>query len=157
MTSWAFSSCLRSSGKSATILCSKPVLQAVSPSLCPAHFEQTQKQSARSLRKAGILLPPGMFTKTAPKLHYFVAEYVKAIQARRRALRAAEVRSEKPDTAKRETIGRPSEGLAVVSGGFKHDHKKEKAEQAIDTAEGHKWNTLRQPSKLVCTAKLWLL
>jgi hypothetical protein len=75
-------------------MCQKPVLQAVSPPLCPTHFQQTEKQSARSLRKAGIVLPPGSFSKSSPKLHHFVAEYVRVILSKRRALRIAQGRGE---------------------------------------------------------------
>jgi len=84
----------RGSGKVANVVCQKPVLQAVSPPLCPTHFQQSQKQSARSLRKAGIVLPVGSFSKSSPKLHHFVAEYVRVILSKRRALRIAQGRGE---------------------------------------------------------------
>lgn len=92
----------RGSGKNANVLCQKPVLQAVSPPLCPTHFQQTQKQSVRSLRKAGIVLPPGSASKSAPNLHHFVAEYVRVILSKRRALRITQGRGETSVATRRE-------------------------------------------------------
>lgn len=113
------------------VLCQKPVLQAVSPPLCPTHLQQTQKQSARSLRKAGIVLPLGSFTKSAPKLHHFVAEYVRAIQSKRRALRIAQGRGEASVSTHRESVQDFVAGTSKQHGGAvaRNIHRMETGEQ----------------------------
>uniref|UniRef100_A0A7I4BR11 KAT8 regulatory NSL complex subunit 2 n=1 Tax=Physcomitrium patens TaxID=3218 RepID=A0A7I4BR11_PHYPA len=128
------------------ILCQKPVLQAVSPPLCPTHFQQTQKQAARSLRKAGIMLPLGYFPKSAPKLHHFVAEYVRVIQSKRRtALRNTHGRGETSATNGETTYGvsgiSNQAGALILSRNTIHkreaeEHPAERNGQRTDEASG---------------------
>ncbi|KAH9567687.1 hypothetical protein CY35_03G038300 [Sphagnum magellanicum] len=107
------------SGQNGTVTCSKPVLCAVSPPLCGIHYQQAQKQAARSLRKAGLVLPPGLAAKPPPKLHYFIAEYVRIIQSKRCALRAAALRAATSrcasieDTAEKKSVIAPP-GIVVL-------------------------------------------
>lgn len=141
------SHCCRGSEKNGSgILCQKPVLQAVSPPLCPTHFQQTQKQAARSLRKAGIMLPLGYFPKSAPKLHHFVAEYVRVIQSKRRtALRNTHGRGETSATNGETTYGvsgiSNQAGALILSRNTIHkreaeEHPAERNGQRTDEASG---------------------
>ncbi|KAG2720903.1 hypothetical protein I3760_02G056000 [Carya illinoinensis] len=49
------------------------------------HFQKAQKHVTRALKKAGLNVSSS--SKLAPKFHVLVAEYVRQIQAKRRALR----------------------------------------------------------------------
>lgn len=74
-------------------------MRSTVPSLCAVHFQKAQKHVTRALRKAGLNV--ALSNKLAPNFHIIVAEYVKQIQARRRAARdASEVKVEvKEETA----------------------------------------------------------
>ncbi|ERN20118.1 hypothetical protein AMTRI_Chr06g201610 [Amborella trichopoda] len=66
------------------IVCGKPVLKAVVPSLCGIHYEKAEKHIARSLKKAGLNHMPSS-NRPAPKFHILITEYVRHIQAKREA------------------------------------------------------------------------
>ncbi|KAL8141450.1 hypothetical protein V2J09_014482 [Rumex salicifolius] len=70
------------SAQAGPILCGKPILRSTVPSLCNVHFQKAQKHVTRALRKFGL---NSSSSKLAPKFHVIVAEYVRDIQARRRA------------------------------------------------------------------------
>eukprot|EP00249_Psilotum_nudum_P019994 c27512_g1_i3 orf=605-1552(-) len=71
------------SGQNGPLTCGKPVLRAMVPSFCPTHFQQAQKQAARSFKKSGLGVSTST-SKPALKLHLIVAEYVRLIQITRR-------------------------------------------------------------------------
>ncbi|KAL9248680.1 INO80 complex subunit D-like protein, partial [Drosera capensis] len=71
------------SAQAGPITCGKPILRSMVPSLCNVHFLKAQKHVTRALRKAGLNVASA--SKLAPKFHVIVAEYVRQIQARRRA------------------------------------------------------------------------
>lgn len=50
------------------------------------HFQEAQKQAARTLRKANV---GNSSSKTATKIHHMVAEYVRAFQSKGRPRRVA--------------------------------------------------------------------
>ncbi|KAE8697681.1 RNA-binding family protein [Hibiscus syriacus] len=66
------------------ITCGKPILRSAVPSLCTAHFQKTQKNVNRALKKANLNV--SSLSKLAPMFHVIVAEYVHQIQAKRRAV-----------------------------------------------------------------------
>ncbi|KAL4297045.1 hypothetical protein GQ457_12G008200 [Hibiscus cannabinus] len=65
------------------ITCGKPILRSAIPSLCTVHFQKTQKNVNRALKKANISVSSS--SKLAPIFHVVVAEYVHQIQTKRRA------------------------------------------------------------------------
>ncbi|KAF8014187.1 hypothetical protein BT93_H0125 [Corymbia citriodora subsp. variegata] len=65
------------------IMCGKPILRSTVPSLCTKHFGDAQKHVNKALKKAGLNVTSS--SKLAPKFHVIVAEYVRQIQAKRRA------------------------------------------------------------------------
>ncbi|KAK8574205.1 hypothetical protein V6N13_097194 [Hibiscus sabdariffa] len=65
------------------ITCGKPILRSTVPSLCTIHFQKTQKNVNRALKKANLNVSSS--SKLAPMFHVIVAEYVHQIQAKRRA------------------------------------------------------------------------
>lgn len=70
------------------VICGKPALRSMVPSLCSGHFQIAQEHVLRAFRKAGLNITST--NKIAPKLHVVIAEYVGQIQERRRiALRAS--------------------------------------------------------------------
>ncbi|GAB4825602.1 hypothetical protein Ancab_008476 [Ancistrocladus abbreviatus] len=71
------------SAQAGPIICGKPILRAAVPSLCNVHFQKGQKHVTRALKKAGLNVASS--SKLAPKFHVIVAEYVRQIQAKRRA------------------------------------------------------------------------
>lgn len=71
--------------QSKPVTCGKPVLKAAVPSLCTVHFQKAQKHVARSLKRAG--LNTSSSSKSAPKFHLIISEYVKHIQSKRREAR----------------------------------------------------------------------
>ncbi|KAG2720906.1 hypothetical protein I3760_02G056000 [Carya illinoinensis] len=73
------------SAQAGPITCGKPILRSTIPSLCSVHFQKAQKHVTRALKKAGLNVSSS--SKLAPKFHVLVAEYVRQIQAKRRALR----------------------------------------------------------------------
>ncbi|KAG7990843.1 hypothetical protein I3843_02G044400 [Carya illinoinensis] len=73
------------SAQAGPITCGKPILRSTIPSLCSVHFQKAQKHVTRALKKAGLTVSSS--SKLAPKFHVLVAEYVRQIQAKRRALR----------------------------------------------------------------------
>ena len=77
------------------------------------------------------MLPPGSFSKSAPKLHYFVAEYVRAIQSKRRALRIAQGRGEASASTHRESFQGFVAGTSKQHGGAvgRNIHRVEADEQ----------------------------
>lgn len=77
------------SGQTGPILCGKPILRSMVPSLCPMHFQKAERHVARALKKAGLNVTSP--SKVAPKLHVVVAEYVRQIQTKRRAAQKAAI------------------------------------------------------------------
>ncbi|XP_002529751.2 INO80 complex subunit D [Ricinus communis] len=75
------------SAQAGPITCGKPILRSSAPSLCTVHFQKAQKHVTRALKKAGLNVSSS--SKLAPKFHVIVAEYVRQIQARRKATRRA--------------------------------------------------------------------
>ncbi|POO03373.1 KAT8 regulatory NSL complex subunit [Trema orientale] len=75
------------SAQAGPITCGKPILRSTAPSLCSVHFQKAQKHVTRALKKAGLNVSSS--SKLAPKFHVIVAEYVRQIQAKRRALQKA--------------------------------------------------------------------
>ncbi|KAJ9189230.1 hypothetical protein P3X46_000547 [Hevea brasiliensis] len=71
------------SAQSGPITCGKPILRSTVPSLCTVHFQKAQKHVTRALKKAGLNVSSS--SKLAPKFHVIVAEYVRQIQAKRKA------------------------------------------------------------------------
>ncbi|CAL8085644.1 unnamed protein product [Prunus armeniaca] len=69
------------------LTCGKPILRSTVPSLCTHHFQVAQKAIKKALKKAGLNGPST--NKLAPKFHVIVAEYVRQIQAKRRAAQRA--------------------------------------------------------------------
>lgn len=90
------------------VTCGKPVLRAVVPALCGPHFHQAQRQATRSLNR---VLPGGV--KFNPKLHLIVAQYVRVIQSKRRAHRAAALAAPAAPAAKAVKV--ESNGKGVMS------------------------------------------
>ncbi|KAI3430171.1 uncharacterized protein J3R85_008191 [Psidium guajava] len=74
------------SAQAGPITCGKPILRSTVPSLCTLHFQKAQKHVTRALKKAGL----NSSSKLAPKFHVIVAEYVRQIQAKRRAAHTAD-------------------------------------------------------------------
>ncbi|KAL5543285.1 hypothetical protein UlMin_010995 [Ulmus minor] len=72
------------SAQAGPITCGKPILRSAAPSLCSAHFQKAQKHVTRALKKAGLNVSSS--SKLAPKFHVIVAETVKHIQTKRRAV-----------------------------------------------------------------------
>lgn len=66
------------------ITCGKPILRSTVPSLCSVHFQKAETTLKKALKKAG--LNNSSSSKLAPKFHVIVAEYVRQIQAKRRAI-----------------------------------------------------------------------
>ncbi|KDP42822.1 hypothetical protein JCGZ_23764 [Jatropha curcas] len=71
------------SAQAGPITCGKPILRSTAPSLCSVHFQKAQKHVTRALKKAGLNVSSS--SKLAPKFHVIVAEYVRQIQAKRKA------------------------------------------------------------------------
>lgn len=71
------------------VLCGKPILRSTVPSYCPVHLQMAEKHFTRALKKVGLNVSTS--SKLAPKFHVIVAEYVRQIQARRRAYQKAKV------------------------------------------------------------------
>lgn len=76
--------CVKSSAQAGPITCGKPILRSTIPSLCNVHFQKAQKHVTRALKKAGLNVSSS--SKLAPKFHVIVTEYVRQIQAKRRAV-----------------------------------------------------------------------
>ncbi|XP_042415623.1 INO80 complex subunit D-like isoform X1 [Zingiber officinale] len=74
----------KSCGHSGPITCGKPVLRSSIPSLCHIHLQKSQRSISQALRKAGLNIYST--SKPAPKFSVLIAECVRQIQARRRAL-----------------------------------------------------------------------
>ncbi|KAI4311391.1 hypothetical protein MLD38_036293 [Melastoma candidum] len=77
------------SAQAGPILCSKPILRSTLPSYCALHLQKAQRHVAKALKNAGLNVPSS--NKVAPKFHIIVAEYVRQIQAKRRAALKANV------------------------------------------------------------------
>ncbi|CAL1404666.1 unnamed protein product [Linum trigynum] len=75
------------SAQAGPITCGKPILRSIVPALCSVHFQKAQQQVTRALKKAGLNVSSS--SKLAPKLHVIVAEYVRQIQAKRKAAKRA--------------------------------------------------------------------
>ncbi|XP_010069327.2 INO80 complex subunit D, partial [Eucalyptus grandis] len=75
------------SAPAGSITCGKPIMRSTVPSLCSVHFQKAQKHVTRALKKAGLNVTSS--SKLAPKFHVIVAEYVRQIQAKRRAAQRA--------------------------------------------------------------------
>ncbi|OWM67407.1 hypothetical protein CDL15_Pgr019867 [Punica granatum] len=75
------------SAQAGPITCSKPILRSTVPSLCSLHSQKAQRDVSRALRKGGLSVASS--NKLASKFHVIVAEYVRQIQAKRRATRDA--------------------------------------------------------------------
>ncbi|GAB4855896.1 hypothetical protein Ancab_024536 [Ancistrocladus abbreviatus] len=60
------------SGQTGSVLCGKPILRSTIPSFCPSHFQKSEKNVQRALKKAGLSIASS--TKLAPKFHLVVAE-----------------------------------------------------------------------------------
>ncbi|XP_059632875.1 uncharacterized protein LOC132275411 [Cornus florida] len=71
------------SAQAGPITCGKPILRSTVPALCSVHFQKAQKHVTRALKKAGLNVSSS--SKLAPKFHVVVTEYVRQIQAKRRA------------------------------------------------------------------------
>lgn len=70
------------------VICMKPIVRSVVPSLCPLHIEKAEKTLRTALRKAGC--PNATTTnKIAPKCNVLVAETIRQIQSKRRAAKKA--------------------------------------------------------------------
>jgi len=74
---------LLNSAQAGPITCGKPILRSTVPALCSVHFQKAQKHVTRALKKAGLNVTSS--SKLAPKFHVVVTEYVREIQAKRRA------------------------------------------------------------------------
>lgn len=72
-----------SSAQAGPITCGKPILKSTVPSLCTIHVQKAQKHVTQALRKAGLNVSSS--SKLAPKFHVIVTEYVRQIQAKRKA------------------------------------------------------------------------
>ncbi|KAF9679133.1 hypothetical protein SADUNF_Sadunf07G0108300 [Salix dunnii] len=72
-----------SSAQAGPITCGKPILRSTAPALCTVHFQKAQKHVTQALRKAGLNVSSS--SKLAPKFHVIVTEYVRQIQAKRKA------------------------------------------------------------------------
>ncbi|KAI4369767.1 hypothetical protein MLD38_018175 [Melastoma candidum] len=77
------------SAQAGPILCSKPILRSTVPSYCALHLQKAQRHVSKALKNAGLNVPSS--NKVAPKFHIIVAEYVRQIQAKRRAALKANV------------------------------------------------------------------
>ncbi|CAL1365996.1 unnamed protein product [Linum trigynum] len=75
------------SAQAGPITCGKPILRSTVPALCTVHFQKAQQHMTRALKKAGLNVSSS--SKLAPKFHVIVAEYVRQIQAKRRAAKKA--------------------------------------------------------------------
>ncbi|KAK9287645.1 hypothetical protein L1049_016082 [Liquidambar formosana] len=75
------------SAQAGPIFCGKPILRSTVPSLCTAHFQKAQKHVTRALKQGGLNVSSS--SKLAPKFHVIVAEYVRQIQAKRRAAQSS--------------------------------------------------------------------
>ncbi|KAJ6741153.1 DOMAIN PROTEIN putative-RELATED [Salix purpurea] len=71
------------SAQAGPITCGKPILRSTAPALCTVHFQKAQKNVTQALRKAGLNVSSS--SKLAPKFHVIVTEYVRQIQAKRKA------------------------------------------------------------------------
>ncbi|XP_065869070.1 uncharacterized protein [Euphorbia lathyris] len=73
------------SAQAGPITCGRPILRSSAPSLCNMHFQKAQKHVTRALKKAGLNVSSS--SKLAPKFHVIVTEYVRQIQAKRKAVK----------------------------------------------------------------------
>ncbi|KAK8518196.1 hypothetical protein V6N12_017353 [Hibiscus sabdariffa] len=80
---WSLRDYVKFSAHAGPITCGKPILRSTVPSLCIIHFQKTQKNVNRALKKANLNVSSS--SKLAPMFHVIVAEYVHQIQAKRRA------------------------------------------------------------------------
>ncbi|GKV27945.1 hypothetical protein SLEP1_g37056 [Rubroshorea leprosula] len=64
-------------------ICGMPVLRCINPPQCATHSQLAERYLVRALRRAGLNVSSS--SKVAPKLHIVVADYVRQIQAKRRA------------------------------------------------------------------------
>lgn len=71
------------SSQAGPITCGKPILRSSVPSLCNVHYQKAQKHVTQALKTAGLRVTSS--SKLAPKFHVIVAEYVRQIQAKRKA------------------------------------------------------------------------
>ncbi|XP_057497341.1 uncharacterized protein LOC130782059 [Actinidia eriantha] len=67
------------SAQAGPITCGRPILRARAPAFCNVHLQKAN----RAQKKAGLHISSS--SKLAPKFHVIVAEYVRQIQAKRRA------------------------------------------------------------------------
>lgn len=65
--------------------CGKPILRATVPAHCNTHKQKAQYHLNRALRKAGLNINPSD-TVAPPKLNVLVAEFVREIQTKRKAI-----------------------------------------------------------------------
>ncbi|KAH7863297.1 hypothetical protein Vadar_015894 [Vaccinium darrowii] len=75
------------SAQAGPITCGRPILRARVPAFCNVHLQKAH----RALKKAGLHISSS--SKLPPKFHIIVAEYVRQIQANRRAALKANTRS----------------------------------------------------------------
>ncbi|WCJ41412.1 hypothetical protein M5689_022282 [Euphorbia peplus] len=75
------------SAQAGPITCGRPILRSNAPSLCNMHFQKAQKDVTRALKKAGLTVSSS--SKLGSKFHVVVAEYVRQIQAKRKAVKKA--------------------------------------------------------------------
>ncbi|CAL5210347.1 unnamed protein product [Lathyrus oleraceus] len=67
------------------VTCKKPIVRSTTPSYCTVHMQKAEMHLAVALKKAGMKISP--MGKGNPKFHELVPEFVRQIQAKRRALR----------------------------------------------------------------------
>ncbi|CAK8574419.1 unnamed protein product [Lathyrus sativus] len=79
--------------------CQKPILSSTTPSYCTVHMRMAEMHLAMALNKAGLNISPT--DKVGPNFHELVPEFVRQIQAKRRAMRGKgrEIVVEKVDDA----------------------------------------------------------
>ncbi|KAI5402092.1 hypothetical protein KIW84_066529 [Lathyrus oleraceus] len=111
------------------VTCQKPIMSSTTPSYCTVHMRKAEMHLAMALQKAGLNISP--MGKVGPNFHELVPEFVRQIQAKRRAMRVKECRTvvkKEEDAEKCETEVKKEEDNA--------EECKTEVEKEDDMAEG---------------------
>lgn len=96
------------------VTCQKPIISSTNPSYCSLHMKKAEMHLAVALKKAGLNISPT--DKVGPNFHELVPEFVRQIQAKRRAMRGKEcktvINKEEEDAEKCETEVKKEDDVA---------------------------------------------
>ncbi|XP_058774505.1 uncharacterized protein LOC131648797 [Vicia villosa] len=95
------------------VTCQKPIISSTTPSYCTVHMKKAEMHLAMALKKAGLNISPT--DKVSPEFHELVPEFVRQIQAKRRAMRGKECKTvikKEEDAEKCETEVKEGDDIA---------------------------------------------